>query len=60
MWRIELFARNLFNKDYIQIAFDAPLQNIPTLPNTGPGSTQTFNAFLAEPRTWGITLRGQF
>ena len=56
VWRLELFARNLFNKDYIQIAFDAPLQGS----GTGPGSTQTFNAFLAEPRTWGITLRGQF
>jgi len=55
-WRIELWAKNLFDKDYIQIAFDAPLQGT----GTGPGSTQQFNAFLAEPQTFGLTLRGQF
>ena len=55
-WRLELWAKNLFDKDYIQIAFDAPLQGR----GTGPDSTQTFNAFLGEPRTFGVTLRKQF
>ena len=55
-WRIELWAKNLFDKDYIQVAFDAPLQGS----GTGPGSTQTFGAFLANPRTFGLTLRRQF
>ncbi len=55
-WRLELWAKNFLDKDYIQIAFDAPLQG----QGTGPGSTQTFNAFLAEPRTFGVTLRRQF
>ena len=55
-WRLELWAKNLFDKDYIQTAFDAPLQG----QGTGLGSTQTFNAFLAEPRTFGVTFRWQF
>ena len=55
-WSLELWAKNLFDKDYIQIAFDAPLQG----QGTGPGSTQTFNAFLGEPRTFGLTWRKLF
>ncbi len=55
-WGIELWAKNLFDKDHIQIAFDAPLQGS----GTGPGSTQTFGAFLGNPRTVGLTLRKQF
>lgn len=45
---IEAFARNLTDTDYLQVAFDTPLQG---------GS---FNAFLAEPRTYGITARFRF
>ncbi|MFZ5610230.1 MAG: TonB-dependent receptor [Pseudomonadota bacterium] len=59
-WRIELWSRNIFDKDYIQIAFDAPLQGSGTVRNTILANTQTYNAFLAEPRTFGITLRGEF
>ena len=55
-WGVELWAKNLFNKDYILIAFDAPIQGS----GTGPGSTQTFNSFLPEPRTFGVSLRKQF
>ncbi len=55
-WRIELWAKNLLDKDYVQIAFDAPIQGS----GTGPGSTQTFTAFLGNPRTVGLTLRKQF
>ena len=55
-WRLELWAKNLFDQDYIQVAFDAPLQGT----GTGPGSTQTFAAFLGNPRTVGVTLRKQF
>ncbi|MEM7281521.1 MAG: TonB-dependent receptor [Pseudomonadota bacterium] len=55
-WQIEAFLQNAFDKDYIQIAFDAPLQGS----GTGPGSTQQFNAFLAEPRLWGVAARWGF
>ncbi len=55
-WKVELWARNLLDKDYIQIAFDAPFQGS----GTGPGSTQSFNAFLGDPRTWGATASFNF
>jgi iron complex outermembrane recepter protein len=66
-WAIEFWAQNLFNTDYQQVAFSAPFQ--------GAGSqsqVQTFGApsfavanslfssFLAEPRTYGVTLRTRF
>jgi iron complex outermembrane recepter protein len=57
-WSVELFGRNLFNTKYTQVNFDGPLQgsgNRQALVNT-----QTFNSFLADPRTFGVTLRGKF
>ena len=61
LWAVELWARNLFDKDYIQVAFDAPLQGSGTTRGVEQGfyprSTQLFGAFLAEPRTFGVTLR---
>ena len=47
-WSAELFANNLMNKDYMQIAISTPLQN---------GAN---NAFLGAPRTYGVTLRAGF
>ena len=55
-WQFELWGRNLFDREYLQVAFDAPLQG----EGTGAGSTQTFNAFLGDPRTWGATFRYNF
>ena len=49
-WAIEGWAQNLFNVNYSQVAFNTPFV----------ASQQTYSAFLAEPRTYGITLRGQF
>ncbi len=47
---IEGFVQNLFNKQYTQVAFNTPFV----------ASQQTFSAFLAEPRTYGVTVRGRF
>ncbi|MDP2131261.1 MAG: TonB-dependent receptor [Erythrobacter sp.] len=47
---IEGWAQNLFNKDYTQVAFNTPFV----------APQQTFSAFLAEPRTYGVTVRGKF
>lgn len=55
-WQFELWGRNLFDREYLQVAFDAPLQG----EGTGAGSTQTFAAFLGDPRTWGATFRYNF
>jgi len=62
-WAVELWARNLFDKDYTQVAFDAPLQGSGTTRGVEQGfyprSTQLFGAFLGEPRTFGLTIRAR-
>jgi len=62
-WGIELWAQNLFNKNYEQVAFDAPLQGTGTTRAVErgfiPASTQLYGAFLGEPRTFGVTLRAR-
>ncbi|WP_446830626.1 TonB-dependent receptor [Candidatus Foliamicus sp.] len=55
-WTIDLWARNLLDEEYAIIVFDAPLQGS----GTGPGSTQTFNAFLGAPREYGVSFRYEF
>ena len=64
LWAIELWAQNLFNEDYLQVAFDAPIQGSGTTRGVEQGfytrSTQLFGAFLAEPRTFGVTLRAKW
>ena len=47
-WSLEAWGRNLFDEDYIQVGFDGPFQS---------GS---FNAFLGQPRTYGLTLRARY
>ena len=47
-WDIELWAQNLTDADYVQVAFDAPLQ------------TGSWNAFLGAPRTYGLSFRLRF
>jgi iron complex outermembrane recepter protein len=62
-WAIEFWGQNLFNKNAIQVAFDAPLQGSGTTravqSNFIARSTQLFGAFLGEPRTFGLTLRAK-
>ncbi|MBB5987814.1 TonB-dependent receptor [Sphingobium lignivorans] len=66
-WAIEFWGQNIFDSDYTQVAFNSPLQS--SSPNNqstgqlgrfGTMSNQLFSAYLAEPRTYGITLRGKF
>ncbi|MDQ3245794.1 MAG: TonB-dependent receptor [Pseudomonadota bacterium] len=67
-WGIELWANNLFDEEYQQVAFDAPLQGSCTTRGALNGfcspvpnrSTQLFGAFLSEPRTYGLTLRAKW
>ena len=49
-WAIEGWAQNLFNQGYTQVAFNTPFI----------APQQTYSAYLAEPRTYGITVRGKF
>jgi outer membrane receptor protein involved in Fe transport len=63
-WSIELWAQNLLNKDYTQVAFNSPFQagttSAPFVDPQFPGGRQIFSAFLAEPRTFGATGRIRF
>ncbi len=62
-WALELWAQNIFNVNYQQVTFDAPLQGGGTTRQTaqfGTATNQLNGAFLAEPRTYGITARFKF
>ena len=66
-WSVEVWAQNLFNAKYKQVGFDSPLQGSCTQRGADNGfcspipnvSTALYNAFLGEPRTYGVTLRGK-
>jgi iron complex outermembrane recepter protein len=47
-WAVELWAANLANKYYYQVAFDAPFQY------------NQIDAFPGAPRTYGVTARVKF
>jgi iron complex outermembrane receptor protein len=62
MWTVELFANNLFDKDYLQVAFNGPFQVDTTNPysKTADDNISTYDTFLGAPRTVGVTLRSKF
>ena len=53
-WSVELWAENLLDKDYKQVAFDSGYQNVPS------NATGVLDAFLGAPRTFGVTLRAKY
>ena len=63
-WGIELWAQNLFDERYQQVAADDPLQGSGTFRAVQRGlsatANQLFITFPAEPRTYGVTLRTKF
>ncbi|QDH74380.1 TonB-dependent receptor [Brevundimonas sp. M20] len=71
-WTVDIWAQNLTDEEYVQVAYNGPLQGTAfqsTLQSGGthPGTyyngnldTQTYNAFLGQPRTYGITLRAKY
>lgn len=66
-WAIEFWGQNIFNTQYTQVAFSSPFQAGGAGPagvfvpdQRYPGQTQIFSAFLAEPRTYGATVRFKF
>jgi len=64
-WALELWAQNLTDEQYVQVAYNGFLQGSgfqsTVQPNgtfySAAGDTQTIDAFLGAPRTWGATLR---
>ncbi len=73
-WSVELWAQNLLDKNYAQVAFNSPFQAggsttppwapgftfAPFLDPQYPGGRQLFSMFLAEPRTFGLTFRAKW
>ncbi len=62
-WAVEFWGQNVFNAKYTQVAFNSPLQGSGSSASVkagSPNATQLFSAYLAEPRTYGITVRGKF
>ena len=73
-WALELWAQNLFDKNYAQVAFNSPFQAggsstppfapgftfAPFIDPQFPGGRQIFSMFLAEPRTFGLTFRARW
>jgi iron complex outermembrane recepter protein len=69
-WTLEAWAQNLTDEEYVQVAYNAFLQGN-AFPNTttpqangtfyNPATdSQTINAFLGAPRTYGLTLRVRY
>jgi iron complex outermembrane receptor protein len=66
-WAVELWAQNLLDQNYQQVAFNAPFQGSNSraqVINFGAPAfataNQLFATFTAEPRTYGITGRFRF
>ena len=63
-WALEFWAQNLLDTNYAQVLFNTPYQatgaNAAYPAAEYPGGTQIFSAYLAEPRTYGLTLRTRF
>jgi iron complex outermembrane receptor protein len=63
-WAIELWGQNLLDTNYQQVAFNAPFQGAGSLAQTQrlgvSPANQIFQSFLAEPRTYGVTVRTRF
>lgn len=63
-WGIEVWAQNLFDELYQQVAADTPLQGGGTYravaQGLSPNANQIFITFPAEPRTFGVTVRTKF
>jgi outer membrane receptor protein involved in Fe transport len=67
-WALEFWAQNLFDVNYQQVAFNAPYQgsnSIAQVQQLGAANgfgtaNQIFTSYLAEPRTYGLTLRTKF
>ena len=55
-WTVELWAQNLTDEEYFEVAFDATLQGS----STGATPTSMIDAFLGAPRTFGVTGRIKF
>ena len=67
-WTGEFWVQNLTDEEYIQVAYNAPLQGSAFQSTVQPNGTyynpaldtQTYDAYLGAPRTYGVTLRYKY
>ena len=67
-WTVEIWGQNLTDEEYVQVAYNGPLQGSAFQKTVQPNGTyynpaldtQTYDAFLGQPRTYGVTLRAKF
>lgn len=67
-WTAEFWVQNLTDEEYIQVAYNAFLQGSAFQSTVQPNGTyynpaldsQTYDAFLGAPRTYGATLRFKY
>ncbi len=67
-WTLEFWGQNLTDETYKQVVFNAPLQGTTFQSTVQPNGTfynpaldtQTYNAFMGQPRTYGMTLRVKY
>lgn len=64
-WTVDLWGQNITDEKYVQVAYNAPLQGSAFQTTVQPNGTfynpaldtQTYDAYLGQPRTYGVTLR---
>ncbi len=67
-WALDIWGQNLTDEEYMQVAINAPLQGSAFQTTVQPNGTfynpaldtQTYNAFMGQPRTYGMTLRVRY
>ncbi|KQY80461.1 TonB-dependent receptor [Brevundimonas sp. Root1423] len=72
-WTADFWVQNLTDEEYLQVGYNGPLQGtafqttVQPAGTSHPGTyynqaldTQTYNAFLGQPRTYGATLRFKY
>ena len=67
-WTAEFWVQNLTDEEYVQVVYNAPLQGSAFQGTVQPNGTfynpaldsQTYDAFLGQPRTYGATLRFRY
>lgn len=67
-WMVDVWAQNLTDEEYVQVAYNSPLQGTAFQSTVQPNGTyynqaldtQGISAFLGAPRTYGVTLRVKY
>ena len=67
-WTVDLWSQNLLDEEYVQVAYNSPLQGTAFQTTAQPDGTfynqaldtQGISAFLGQPRTYGVTLRVKY